>query len=252
MEAVYKFVILRHGESEYTQKNLFCGFAHDADLTDVGVQEAIRAGQFLKQAGAEFDIAYTSVLKRAIKTLYLIQEELDCHWLPVIKSWRLNERHYGALQGLNKAETAEKYGDAQVKLWRRSFDVRPPPMEQTDPRWPGGYRHYAREDIGIIPSSESLKDTIERTLPMWYDQIVPAMKQGKRVLIVAHGNSLRGFVKHLDKISDADIVNLEVPTGIPLAYELDKNFNAVRRYYLASDEEVDAAQAKLAAQGKSK
>ncbi|XP_059141984.1 2,3-bisphosphoglycerate-dependent phosphoglycerate mutase-like [Physella acuta] len=252
MATKYKIVLVRHGESVFTKQNLFCGFAHDADLTDVGIQEAIRAGQLLKENNYEFDIAFTSVLKRAIKTLYYIQEQLDCHWLPVIKSWRLNERHYGALQGLHKAETAAKYGEDQVKLWRRSYDVRPPPLERNDERWPGKARQYAAMDQGMIPTSESLKDTIYRTLPCWYDQIVPAIKSGQKVLIIAHGNSLRGIIKFLDKLSDEDIVSHEVPTGIPMVYELDEDLQKVTSYYLASDEEVAAAKALIADQGKIK
>ncbi|KAH9524541.1 hypothetical protein Btru_027132 [Bulinus truncatus] len=252
MDAKYTLVIVRHGESVFTKQNLFCGFAHDADLTEVGIQEAIRAGQLLKENNIELDIAFTSVLKRAIKTLYYIQEELDCHWLPVVKSWRLNERHYGNLQGLHKAETAEKYGEDQVKLWRRSYDVRPPPLDINDERWPGKQRQYANMDQGMFPTSESLKDTIQRTLPCWYDQISPAVKSGKRALIVAHGNSLRGIIKYLDKVSDEEIVNYEVPTGIPMVYHLNEDLQPIKRYYLASDEEVALAQTVLANQGKAR
>lgn len=251
MATKYKIVLLRHGESEYNEKNLFCGW-HDADLSTTGIQEAVYGGQLLKKGGYEFDIAFTSVLKRAIKTLYLIQEELDIHWLPVVRSWRLNERHYGALQGLNKSETAAKYGEDQVQIWRRSYDIPPPPLEKEDPRWSGKSKQYAAMDQGMIPACECLKDTVERTLPFWYDSIVPAIKSGKRVIISAHGNSLRGLIKYLDNIADSDIVGLNLPTAIPLVYELDENLRPVKHYYLATEEEVKAAQAKVAAQGKAK
>ncbi|XP_059153388.1 probable phosphoglycerate mutase [Physella acuta] len=251
MAAKYKICLVRHGESVYNEKNLFCGW-HDADLSQTGITEAVYAGQLLKNQGYEFDIAFTSVLKRAIKTLYLIQEELDCHWLPVVRSWRLNERHYGGLQGLNKSETAAKYGEDQVQIWRRSYDIPPPPLEKTDERWSGRGKQYADMDQGMIPPCECLKDTVERTLPFWYDSIVPAIKSGKRVIVAAHGNSLRGLIKYLDNVSDNDIVGLNLPTAIPLVYELDENLRPVKHYYLASEEEVKAAQAKVAAQGKAK
>ncbi|KAI8788918.1 phosphoglycerate mutase [Biomphalaria glabrata] len=251
MTTKYKIVLIRHGESVYNEKNLFCGW-HDAELSQTGIQEAVYGGQLLKKGGYEFDIAFTSVLKRAIKTLYLIQEELDCHWLPVVRTWRLNERHYGALQGLNKSETAAKYGEDQVQVWRRSYDIPPPPLEKSDERWSGRSKQYADMDQGMIPACECLKDTVERTLPFWYDSIVPAIKSGKRVIISAHGNSLRGLIKYLDNVSDNDIVGLNLPTAIPLVYELDENLRPVKHYYLATEEEVKAAQAKVAAQGKAK
>uniref|UniRef100_A0A2C9JKX6 Phosphoglycerate mutase n=1 Tax=Biomphalaria glabrata TaxID=6526 RepID=A0A2C9JKX6_BIOGL len=251
MTTKYKIVLIRHGESVYNEKNLFCGW-HDAELSQTGIQEAVYGGQLLKKGGYEFDIAFTSVLKRAIKTLYLIQEELDCHWLPVVRTWRLNERHYGALQGLNKSETAAKYGEDQVQIWRRSYDIPPPPLEKSDERWSGRSKQYADMDQGMIPACECLKDTVERTLPFWYDSIVPAIKSGKRVIISAHGNSLRGLIKYLDNVSDNDIVGLNLPTAIPLVYELDENLRPVKHYYLATEEEVKAAQAKVAAQGKAK
>ncbi|XP_035825665.1 2,3-bisphosphoglycerate-dependent phosphoglycerate mutase isoform X2 [Aplysia californica] len=206
----------------------------------------------LKKQGFEFDLAFTSVLKRAIKTLYLIQEELDAHYLPVIRSWRLNERHYGGLQGLNKSETAAKYGEDQVKIWRRSYDIPPPALEPTDERWSGKMKQFQNMDQGMIPACECLKDTVARVLPFWYDEIVPAIKSGKRVLISAHGNSLRGLIKYLDNVSDTDIVGLNIPTAIPLVYELDENLRPVKHFYLASEEEVAAAQAKVANQGKAK
>ncbi|GFO36865.1 2,3-bisphosphoglycerate-dependent phosphoglycerate mutase [Plakobranchus ocellatus] len=251
MTAKYKLVLIRHGESVYNQQNLFCGW-HDADLSETGIKEAVAAGQLLKELNYEFDIAFTSVLKRAIKTLYLLQEELDCHWLPVIRSWRLNERHYGGLQGLNKAQTAEKYGNSKVKDWRRSYDIPPPPLEKTDGRWSGKDKQYQDMDQGMIPACECLKDTVERTLPFWYDSIVPAIKSGKRVLISAHGNSLRGLVKYLDNKTELEITELNIPTAMPLVYELDENLRPVQSYYLGSAEEVAAAQAKVANQGTAK
>lgn len=251
MTTKYKIVLVRHGESQYNQKNLFCGW-YDADLSETGITEAKYGGELLKRGGFEFDIAFTSLLKRAIKTLYLVQEELDCHWLPVVKSWRLNERHYGALQGLNKSETAAKYGEDQVKIWRRSYDIPPPVLEPTDERWSGKMKQFAEMDQGMIPASECLKDCVARVLPFWYDSIIPAIKSGQKVLISAHGNSLRGLVKYLDNIPDADIAALNIPTGIPLVYELDENCHAVKHYYLATEEEVKAAEEKVANQGKAK
>jgi len=251
MTTKYKLVLVRHGESQYNQKNLFCGW-FDADLSETGIKEAQYGGQLLKKQGYEFDIAFTSDLKRAIKTLYLIQEEMDLHWLPVVRNWRLNERHYGALQGLNKSETAAKYGEDQVKIWRRAYDTPPPALEPSDERWSGKMKQYQKMDQGMIPACECLKDCVARVLPFWYDTIVPTIKAGKKVLISAHGNSLRGLIKYLDKIPDDDIVGLNIPTAIPLCYELDENLKPVKHYYLASEEEVAAAQAKVAAQGKAK
>ncbi|KAK3603014.1 hypothetical protein CHS0354_037761 [Potamilus streckersoni] len=249
--AKYQIVLVRHGESEWNQKNLFCGW-FDADLSNTGIEEGRNAGKMLKEKGFTFDIAFTSVLKRAIKTLYLIQDELELHWIPVIRHWRLNERHYGALQGLNKSETAAKYGEPQVKIWRRSYDIPPPPLEPTDPRSSTNERKYQEFDSNVVPAHECLKDTIARVLPYWHDVIVPTIKSGKRVLIAAHGNSLRGIVKYLDKIPDDDIPELNIPTGIPLVYELDKNLKPVKHYYLADEEQVKAAIERVANQGKAK
>ncbi|GFR98489.1 2,3-bisphosphoglycerate-dependent phosphoglycerate mutase [Elysia marginata] len=245
MEACHKLVLLRHGESNYTRDNLFCGFGNDADLSDLGEKEAAVAGQRMLEAGLSFDIAFTSVLKRAVKTLYLVQEELDCHWLPVVKTWRLNERHYGALQGLSKTETAKKYGEQQVKIWRRSYDVRPPPLDKDDSRFCGNIAPYRDFDPTIIPVCESLKDTVERMLPAWHDVIAPDVKAGKRVLIVAHGNSLRGLMKYLKQLSDQEIIRLEIPQGLPLVIELDEDLHPVRDYYLASEEDVKVAKTKV-------
>ncbi|KAL5015686.1 hypothetical protein ScPMuIL_005275 [Solemya velum] len=251
MTTKYKIVFVRHGESEWNQKNLFCGW-HDADLSDTGISEAKNAGKMLKEKGFTFDVAYTSVLKRAIKTLYAVQEELDLHWIPVHRHWRLNERHYGGLQGLNKSETAAKYGEAQVKIWRRSYDIPPPELEPNDPRHSELARAYEQYDNSIVPLCECLKDTVNRALPYWHDIIVPMIKSGKRVIISAHGNSLRALVKYLDKVPDTEIPELNIPTGIPLVYELDENIKPVRHYYLADEEQVKAAMAKVAAQGKAK
>ncbi|GFO36869.1 2,3-bisphosphoglycerate-dependent phosphoglycerate mutase [Plakobranchus ocellatus] len=245
MEARYTLVLLRHGESHYTQKNLFCGFGNDADLSDIGVREAALAGQRILKAGLEFDLAFTSVLKRAVKTLFLVQETLDCHWLPVVRTWRLNERHYGDLQGLSKTETAKKYGEAQVKTWRRSYDVRPPVLDKKDPRFCSSMAPYRDLDPSIIPVCESLKDTMERMLPFWHDEIAPKIKTGKRVLIIAHGNSLRGLMKYLKRLSDEEITKLEIPQAIPLVLELSENLQPIRDYYLASEEEVKTAKAKV-------
>lgn len=247
----YTIVFVRHGESEWNQKNLFCGW-HDADLSDTGLAEAKNAGQMLKEKGFTFDIAFTSLLKRAIKTLYFVQDELDLHWIPVERHWRLNERHYGGLQGLNKSETAAKYGEAQVKIWRRSYDTPPPALEPSDDRWSAKEAKYDHLDESVVPPCECLKDTVERAIPYWHDAIVPAMKSGKRVLISAHGNSLRAIVKYLDKIPDSEIPELNIPTGIPLVYELDENIRPVKHYYLADEAQVKAAMEKVANQGKAK
>ncbi|KAH9287142.1 putative phosphoglycerate mutase [Echinococcus granulosus] len=251
MASVYKVVFIRHGESVYNQENRFCGW-HDADLSPKGEQEAQNAGKMIKERGLSFDVAFTSVLKRAIKTLNHVLEVNDLHWIPVYKSWRLNERMYGGLQGLNKSETAAKHGEDQVKVWRRAYDISPPPLEVSDKRWPGLEEKYKLLDIECIPVTECLKDTVERALPFWFDSIVPAIKQGKRVLITAHGNSLRAIVKFLDNVSDKDIVELNIPTGIPLVYELDKNLRPVKHYYLADDATVAAAISSVANQGKAK
>jgi 2,3-bisphosphoglycerate-dependent phosphoglycerate mutase len=224
-------VLLRHGESTWNKENRFTGWT-DVDLTDTGRNEAVHSGRLLKAAGFSFDIAYTSLLKRAIRTCWMTLDELDLLWIPVFRSWRLNERHYGALQGLNKAETAAKHGDEQVKIWRRSYDIPPPALLADDPRHPGQDPRYAWIPPADLPLTESLKDTVARFLPYWDDTIAPAIHDGKRVLIAAHGNSLRALVKYLDHISDQDIVELNIPTGVPLVYELDPDLTARRSYYL--------------------
>ncbi len=237
---MYKVVLLRHGESEWNRLNLFTGWT-DVDLSEKGLNEAHQAGKTLKQEGFKFDIAFTSVLKRAIRTLDITLDEMDLMWLPVVKSWRLNERHYGALQGLNKAETAEKYGIDQVKLWRRSYDVPPPVLDEKDERYPGKDPRYADLDKKDIPLTESLKLTVDRFLPYWHETIAPVIKSGKRVIIAAHGNSLRALVKYLDNISESEIVELNIPTGIPLVYELDINLKPLKHYYLGDQEAINAA-----------
>lgn len=226
-----KLVIVRHGQSEFNESNTFTGW-EDPDLTEVGVDQAKEAGRKIKAAGLEFDMAFTSVLTRAIKTLNYILEETDQIWLPVEKSWRLNERHYGALQRLNKKETAEKYGDEQVHLWRRSYDVLPPLLEKGDSREASNDRRYQMLDEQAIPTGESLKLTLERVTPYWMDQIAPMIKNGKQIIIAAHGNSLRALIKHLEGLSDSDIVNVEIPTGAPLVYELDESLHPTNKYYL--------------------
>ena len=248
---MYKVVLLRHGESTWNKENRFTGWT-DVDLSEKGVAEAIEAGQVLKREGYVFDIAYTSVLKRAIRTLWLTLDGMDLMWIPVRRDWRLNERHYGALQGLNKSETAEKFGEAQVKIWRRSYDTQPPVLEQSDERYPGSDPRYAGLTIEELPLTECLKDTVARFLPYWHDTIAPAVKSGKRVLIAAHGNSLRALVKYLDNISEDDIVGLNIPTGMPLVYELDDDLKPIKSYYLGDPEKVKAAMEAVAAQGKKK
>lgn len=226
-----RLVLLRHGMSAWNAENRFTGWT-DVGLSEKGVQEAVQAGKRLSREGFVFDTAFTSVLKRAIKTLWIVLEEMDLMWIPVQHSWRLNERHYGALQGLNKAETAETHGAEQVRIWRRSYDTAPPALDPGDPRWPGHDPRYAHLAPGDIPRTESLKETIVRFLPYWQETIAPAVTAGTRVLIAAHGNSLRGLVKHLDNISDADIPGVEIPTGVPLVYELDNDLRPIRKYYL--------------------
>ena len=248
---MYKLVMMRHGESTWNRENRFTGWT-DVDLTDTGVLEARRAGQLLKDKGYGFDLAFTSVLKRAIKTLDTALEELDLLWLPVEKHWRLNERHYGALQGLNKAETAAKFGDAQVLIWRRAYAIAPDPLARDDPRHPRFDARYAGVDAADLPATECLKDTVARVLPFWNERIAPAVKSGRRVLIAAHGNSLRALVKYLDGMSDDDIVGLNIPTAQPLVYELDADLKPLSHYYLADPEEIARAQAAVAAQGKAK
>lgn len=248
---MYKVVFLRHGESIWNKENRFTGWT-DVDLSEKGIEEAREAGRVLKREGYAFDIAYTSVLKRAIRTLWLVLDEMDLMWIPVIRDWRLNERHYGALQGLNKSEMAAKFGEQQVKIWRRSYDIPPPALEKTDPRYPGFDPRYKDLSEVELPLTECLKDTVARALPCWHDRIVPDILAGKRVLVAAHGNSLRALVKYLDNISDQDIVELNIPTGMPLVYELDENLKPLNRYYLGDPEKVKAAMEAVAAQGKAK
>lgn len=246
---MYTLVLLRHGESQWNQENRFTGWV-DVPLSEKGIIEAKRAGELMKAEGLRFDVAYTSVLKRAIKTLWLALEELDQMWIPVHRSWRINERMYGALQGLNKAETAERHGAEQVKVWRRSYDTPPPAMEQSDPNWPGKDPRYADLDPKDIPATECLKDTVERFLPYWEGTIAPQIRAGKRVLIAAHGNSLRALVKHLEGISDEAIVELNIPTGIPRVYELDANLKPISSRYLGDAEAAERAAAAVANQAK--
>jgi 2,3-bisphosphoglycerate-dependent phosphoglycerate mutase len=243
---MHKLVLIRHGESTWNLDNRFTGWT-DVDLTPTGIEQAKEAGRLLKAEGYEFDIAYTSVLKRATRTLWHVLDEMDRTWLPVVNNWRLNERHYGALQGLNKAEVARQYGDAQVLQWRRSYDTPPPALAPTDPRCERSDPRYAPDQV---PLTECLKDTVARVMPFWNDTLAPAIKSGKRVLIAAHGNSIRAMVKYLDNISDDDIVGLNIPNGIPLVYELDENLKPIRHYYLGDAEAAAKAAAAVAAQGK--
>jgi 2,3-bisphosphoglycerate-dependent phosphoglycerate mutase len=246
---MYKLVMLRHGESTWNRDNRFTGWT-DVPLTDTGVAQARESGRLLREAGYDFDVAYTSVLKRAIWTLWYALDELDRTWLPVVNDWRLNERHYGGLQGLNKAETARRYGEEQVLVWRRSYDVPPPPLAPDDPR---GQRHdprYAKLAPQQIPLTECLKDTVARVIPFWNERLAPAIRAGQRVLISAHGNSMRALIKHLDGISDTDIVGLNIPNGIPLVYELDADLKPIRSHYLGDPEAAAKAAAAVAAQGK--
>lgn len=247
---MYKLVLMRHGESTWNLANRFTGWT-DVDLTEKGIAEARHAGKLLKEAGFTFDVAYTSVLKRAIRTLWVTLDEMDLMWLPVVHSWRLNERHYGALQGLNKAETAARYGDEQVLIWRRSYDVPPSPLDPSDPRTSYNDPRYARLKREEIPLTECLKDTVMRVMPLWNESIAPAIRSGKRLLISAHGNSLRALIKYLDGIGDADIVGLNVPNGQPLVYELDADLKPVNSYYLGDMSAVEAAM-QAAARGKTR
>jgi 2,3-bisphosphoglycerate-dependent phosphoglycerate mutase len=246
---MHKLVLLRHGESVWNHENRFTGWT-DVDLSDRGREEARDAGRLLRDGSYVFDVAYTSVLKRAIRTLWIALDELDLMWIPVIKDWRLNERHYGALQGLNKAETAAKHGEAQVKIWRRSYDIPPPPLGPDDERYLGNDPRYASLQRGEFPAAESLKDTVARFLPYWHETIAPAIQGGKRVLIAAHGNSLRALVKYLDNVSDSEIVELNIPTGIPLVYELTDQLKPIRHYYLGDPAAAEAAAAAVAQQAK--
>jgi len=245
---MYKLVLLRHGESQWNLENRFTGWT-DVDLTDNGRQEAQAAGALLKREGYGFDIAYTSVLKRAIRTLWITLDALDTMWIPVVHSWRLNERHYGALQGLNKTETAQKFGEQQVLTWRRAYAIAPDPLSPDDPRWPGRdprYQHLKPEEL---PATECLQDTVARVLPFWNDSIAPAIRRGRRVIIAAHGNSLRALIKYLDDLSEQDIVGLNIPTARPLVYELDAQLKPMKHYYLGNQAEIAQAMAAVAAQG---
>ena len=248
---MYKLVLVRHGQSTWNLENRFTGWT-DVGLTDLGRSEALAAGQFLKEGGYTFDIAYTSVLKRAIETLWSILQVMDLEWIPVTNAWQLNERHYGALQGLNKSEMAEKFGEAQVKIWRRSYDVPPPVLELTDERHPKFDPRYASLTPEQLPATESLKITLDRVLPYWHSTLAPTIQSGKRVIIVAHGNSIRAMVKYLDNISEDSITELNIPTGIPLVYELDKDLKPIKHYYLGDPDEVAKKAAAVANQGKTK
>jgi 2,3-bisphosphoglycerate-dependent phosphoglycerate mutase len=246
-----KLVLIRHGESVWNKENRFTGWT-DVDLSEKGVEEAREAGRVLKREGYTFDVCYTSVLKRAIRTLYLVTDEMDLLWLPVHRAWQLNERHYGALQGLNKAETAAKFGEEQVKIWRRSYDIPPPALDPGDERYPGRDRRYASLSKEELPLTECLKDTVARFLPYWHSAVAPDIRAGKRVLIAAHGNSIRALVKYLDNVSESGIVELNIPTGMPLVYELDDGLKPLKSYYLGDPEKVNAAMEAVANQGKRK
>jgi len=248
---MHKVVLLRHGESTWNKENRFTGWT-DVDLSEKGIKEAHNAGQTLKKEGYTFDIAYTSVLKRAIRTLWITLDEMDLMWIPVIRNWRLNERHYGALQGLNKSEMAQKFGEEQVHIWRRSYDTQPPALEKSDKRYPGKDPRYKELTEKELPLTECLKDTVARFVPYWEETIAPTIKQRKKVLIAAHGNSLRALVKYLDNIPENEIVGLNIPTGIPLVYELDDNLKSLKSYYLGNQEEIAKAAAAVANQGKAK
>jgi 2,3-bisphosphoglycerate-dependent phosphoglycerate mutase len=248
---MYKVVLLRHGESDWNKQNRFTGWT-DVDLSEKGIAEASMAGKLMKEAGFAFDVAYTSVLKRAIRTLWLALDEMDLLWIPVFKTWRLNERHYGALQGLNKAETAQKFGDEQVHIWRRSYDIQPPALTPDDERYPGKDKRYADLSPKELPLTECLKDTVARFLPFWHETAVPMIKSGKSVIIAAHGNSLRALVKYLDNISESEIVELNIPTGVPLVYELDEDLKPIKHYYLGDPEEAKRKAEAVANQAKTK
>ncbi|MDP8256082.1 MAG: 2,3-diphosphoglycerate-dependent phosphoglycerate mutase [Candidatus Alcyoniella australis] len=248
---MHKLVLLRHGQSTWNQENRFTGWT-DVDLSDQGRVEALEAGRLLGEGGYDFDIAYTSVLKRAIRTLWIVLDEMDMMWLPVERHWRLNERHYGALQGLNKAQTAAEHGDDQVLIWRRSYDIQPPALAADDSRYPGRDPRYALLSADELPLTECLKDTVERFVPYWLETIAPRIKAGGRVLIAAHGNSLRALVKHLDGIPDSEIVGLNIPTGVPLVYELDDELRPLQHYYLGDQEKIKQAMQAVANQGKAK
>ena len=244
-----RLVLIRHGESTWNKENRFTGWT-DVDLTDKGIHEAQEAARLLKEDGFSFDVAFTSVLKRAIRTLWIVLDHMDLMWIPVIRSWRLNERHYGALQGLNKAEMAEKHGEQQVHIWRRSYDIRPPALNKSDSRYPGNEQKYEDLNQNDIPLTECLKDTVERFLPFWHESVAPEIRKGRRVLVCAHGNSIRALVKYLDHVNDEDITQLNIPTGIPLVYELNKDLRPQRNYYLGESEEIDKATKAVEAQGR--
>lgn len=246
---MYKLVLIRHGESTWNLENRFTGWV-DVDLTETGVNQAKNAGKLLKNQGYDFDVAYTSVLKRATRTLWHVLDEMDRSWLPVVHNWRLNERHYGGLQGLNKGETAKKFGDAQVLVWRRSYDTPPPPLDQASADIEVQNPRYARLKPGQVPLTECLKDTVERVMPFWNEAMAPAIKAGKRIVVAAHGNSIRALIKYLDQVSDEDIVNLNIPNGIPLVYELDEQLKPLRHYYLGDSQAIALAEAAVSAQGK--
>jgi len=248
---MYTLILLRHGESVWNKENLFTGWT-DVDLSEKGEKEAAESGRILKKEGYTFDVAYTSLLKRAIRTLWITLDQMDLMWIPVIRDWRLNERHYGSLQGLNKSETTAKYGANQVKIWRRSYDTPPPALEANDPRNAANDPRYKGLKKELIPLAECLKDTVERSMPAWHEKIAPAVKEGKKVIIAAHGNSLRALVKYLDHISDQDIVELNIPTGIPLVYELDKNLKPLRHFYLGDPAKIKKAMDTVANQAKPK
>lgn len=248
---MHKIVLLRHGESTWNKENRFTGWT-DVDLSEKGINEAKKAGELLKKEGFVFDLAFTSVLKRAIRTLWITLDQMDAMWIPVYNSWRLNERHYGALQGLNKSEMAQKYGEEQVLIWRRSYDIRPPALEKNDPRYPGNDPRYKELKPNELPLTECLKDTVARFLPYWKETIAPQVACGKRVIIAAHGNSLRALVKYLDNVSDEAIVQLNIPTGIPLIYELDDKLKPIKNYYLGDPQDLAKAMASVANQGKKK
>jgi 2,3-bisphosphoglycerate-dependent phosphoglycerate mutase len=248
---MFKLVLLRHGQSIWNRENRFTGWT-DVDLSDQGAAEAHTAAKQMMEAGLIFDIAYTSVLKRAIRTLWIVLDDMDLMWLPVVRNWRLNERHYGALQGLNKSETAAKHGEDQVLIWRRAYDIPPPVLEKSDERYPGSDPRYAGLSEAELPLTECLKDTVERFMPYWLAEIAPVVKSGKRVLIAAHGNSLRALIKHLDNVPDEEIIKLDIPTGIPLVYELDDDLEPIKHYYLADEEEVKKAIEAVKKQGKAK
>lgn len=248
---MYKLVLIRHGESQWNKENRFTGWA-DVDLTEKGISEAKSSGKLLREEGFQFDYAYVSVLKRALRTLWHVLDEMDLLWIPTDKSWRLNERHYGALQGLNKSETAAEYGEEQVKIWRRSYDIPPPALEKSDERWPGNDPRYSDVNLDDMPLTECLKDTVERMMPYWHQVLAPKIKSGSRIIVAAHGNSLRALVKYLDGLSEKEVLELNIPTGIPLVYELDADLKPTKSYYLGDPAVVSAAMNAVASQGKAK